>query len=305
MQSPESLKKGDKIGIVAPARKISLQEIRPTINKLKKWGLEVVLGNNMFNECNQYSGTDEERLTDFRQMLDDDSIRAILCARGGYGTVRIIDKIDFRAFKERPKWIVGFSDITVLHSHIHSNFCIETVHSIMPVILPDCELTEQSYETMRKVLFGERQNYEIEASPLSRKGIARGVLTGGNLSILYSLTGTKSDINTNDKILFIEDLDEYLYHIDRMMMNFKRSGKLENLAGLIVGGMGEMNDNDIPFGKTAQEIIAETVAEYNYPVVFDFPAGHIKNNMALILGREILLRVDKKVYVEFSETNNQ
>ncbi len=300
MQSPERLIKGDKIGIVAPARKISLQEIQPTSNLLKNWGLEVVLGNNMFNECNQYSGSDEERLVDFRQMLDDDSIRAVLCARGGYGTVKIIDKIDFRTFKERPKWIVGFSDITVLHSHIHSNFCIETLHSIMPVILPDCELTRQSYETMRKALFGEKQSYEIETSPLSREGIARGILTGGNLSILYSLLGTKSDINTNDKILFIEDLDEYLYHIDRMMMSLKRSGKLENLAGLIVGRMSEMNDNDVPFGKTAKEIIAETVAEYNYPVVFDFPAGHTKSNMALILGREILLRVDKTVYVEFS-----
>ena len=299
MKTPCYIKRGDKIGIVSTALRISKEEIYPAVKIFKEWGLEVVLGKHLFEEYNQFAGTDEQRTTDLQQMLDENSVKAIICARGGYGTVRIIDKLNFSNFIKKPKWIAGYSDVTVLHSHIHSNFGIETLHSTMPLNISENKFTEESLESFRKALFGEKINYSLKTSSLSRKGKAEGILVGGNLSILYSLIRTKSDINTNGKILFIEDLDEYLYHIDRMMMNFKRAGKLKNLAGLIVGGMSEMNDNKIPFGKTANKIIAETVAEYNYPVCFDFPAGHKNDNRVLILGREIKFNVDENVEVKF------
>ena len=299
MKTPSYIKKGNKIGIVSTARRISKEEIYPAVKIFKEWGLEVVLGKHLFEGYNQFAGTDEQRTADLQQMLDENSIKAIICARGGYGTVRIIDKLNFSKFIKKPKWIAGYSDVTVLHSHIHSNFGIETLHSTMPLNISDNKFTAESLESFRKALFGEKITYSLKSSSLSRKGKAEGILVGGNLSILYSLIGTKSDINTNGKILFIEDLDEYLYHIDRMMMNLKRAGKLNNLAGLIVGGMSEMNDNKIPFGKTANKIIAETIEEYSYPVCFDFPAGHKNDNRVLILGREIKFDVNENVNVKF------
>lgn len=295
--TPSYLKKGDKIGIVAPARKISREELQPAIDIFSSWGLEVVLGKNIFNQENQFSGSDEERTEDLQTMLDDVSIKAIIGARGGYGTVRIIDKLDFSRFVKNPKWIIGYSDITVLHSHIHTNFGIETLHATMPINFPK---NAEAVETLRKSLFGEPLNYQIENHSLNKKGNAEGILTGGNLSLLYALSATKSDIETKGKILFIEDLDEYLYHIDRMMMNLKRSGKLENLAGLIVGGMSDMKDNAVPFGKNAEEIILDAVKEYNFPVCFNFPAGHIDRNLALIFGRKISLSVSDKTTLSFN-----
>ncbi len=291
MKTPEYLKKGDKIAIVAPARKISLKEIEPAVSKFKEWGLEVVFANHLFSQYNQFAGIDELRTLDFQQMLDDDSIKAIVCARGGYGTVRIVDNLNFMNFIKRPKWIVGYSDVTVLHSHINKNFGVETIHGIMPINFPDDGYDNESLEILRKLLFGENISYKVKTSKLSRKGKAVGMLVGGNLSVLYSLIGSNSDVDTEGKILFIEDLDEYLYHIDRMMMNLKRAGKLDKLKGMIVGGMNDMNDNDIPFGKTANEIVAEAIKQFDYPVCFDFPAGHIKDNRALILGRTIKLNV--------------
>lgn len=287
MRQPSFLKKGDKIGIIACARKISLTEIQPAIDILNAWGLEVVLSKNLFKTDNQFSGSDDERAEDLQMMLDDDSIKAVISARGGYGTMRIIDKIDFTHFKKHPKWIIGYSDITVLHSHLN-NFGIETIHATMPI---NFMKNREATETLRKALFGEKLKYIIESHPLNRRGNTEAKLIGGNLSLLYALTGSISDIDTKGKILFIEDLDEYLYHIDRMMMNLKRSGKLEHLAGLIVGGMVDMKDNAIPFGKTAEEIILDAVKEYNYPVCFNFPAGHIDRNLALFLGRKIKLKV--------------
>ena len=239
---------------------------------------------------------------DLQSMLDNENIKAILCARGGYGTVRIIDKIDFSGLVRKPKWIIGYSDATVLHSHIQTNYSIETIHAIMPFNFEQwTKLNGQSSETLRKVLFGEKLTYNLTVSTLSRQGKTKGTLTGGNLSILYSLCGSKSDIETAGKILFIEDLDEYLYHIDRMMMNMRRTGKLKLLAGLIVGGMSEMKDNTVPYGKTAEEIILEYVEEYDYPVCFGFPAGHIKDNLALILGRKVELNInDKYSFLNFN-----
>jgi muramoyltetrapeptide carboxypeptidase len=278
---PTYLKKDDKIGIIATARKISETELAPALKIIEENGLIPVLGKNLFHSYHQFSGTDVERCADLQAMLDDNSIKAIIIARGGYGTVRIIDKIDFSNFKKNPKWIVGYSDITVLHAHINKLLGISTLHATMPInFLQDAYATE----TLFKALFGEKLHYEFAAHKLNRKGKVEGELVGGNLSILYALSGSISDINTNDKILFIEDLDEYLYHIDRMMMNLKRSGKLSNLKALIVGGMSDMKDNTVPFGKTVEEIIAEHVEEYSYPVCFGFPAGHIKNNYALKMG---------------------
>lgn len=284
---PEFLKKGDKIGIVACARKISKEELQPAIDIFQNWGLEVVLGKNIFNADNQFSGTDEERAADLQNMLNDTSIKAVISARGGYGTVRIIDKLDFSTFKKHPKWIIGYSDITVLHSHIH-NMGIQTLHATMPI---NFKVNEEATETLRKALFGEEIHYSFESHALNKNGKAEGILVGGNLSLLYALCGSNSDIDTKRKILFIEDLDEYLYHIDRMMMNLKRSGKLSELAGLIVGGMSDMKDNAIPFGKTAEAIILDAVKEYKYPVCFHFPCGHIDRNLAIILGRKVELEV--------------
>ena len=293
------LKNGDKIALIATARKISMPEIEDSIKVFNNWGLEVVLGQNIFKENNQFAGNDKERVEDFQLMLDDDSVKAIICVRGGYGSVRIIDNINFSNFLKKPKWICGYSDITVFHSHINKNFGIETMHSVMPINFSNKKITKETFETFKAALFGEEISYRLETSDFSRRGFCEAEIVGGNLSILYSLIGTKSDISTEGKILFIEDLDEFLYHVDRMIMNLKRAGKLNNLAGLIVGGMSEMNDNEIPFGKTAKEIISEAVSEYNYPVCFDFPAGHKNDNRTLILGRKVKLEINKEVLLKF------
>jgi muramoyltetrapeptide carboxypeptidase len=299
MIQPSYLKKGDKIGIVSPARSITFEEVHPAIRFFQRYGLEVVLGSYVFSKHRQFAGTDDQRRKDLQQMLDDEKIRAIVCARGGYGTIRIIDKLDFTKFCEHPKWIVGFSDVTVLHTHIHQQFGIETLHAAMPVNIRD-EKQDDTLKTMMNALCGFQMAYAYGRTNLSREGTGQGLLVGGNLSILYSLMGSLSEPDTTGKILFIEDLDEYLYHIDRMMMNLKRAGKLEKLNGLIVGGMTKMNDNAIPFGLTANEIIAEAVKEYRYPVCFDFPAGHVEPNLALILGRKVTLKVGKEIELLFS-----
>jgi len=281
MTHPPTLKKGDKIGIVAPAGKVDKESIIPALNKLHQWGFEVELGKDVFNEYHQFSGTDKERITDLQKMLDDKFIKCILCARGGYGMIRIIDRIDFTAFCKQPKWIAGYSDITVLHAHINKNFGIETIHSTMANGFAN---TEDSVETLRKVLFNLPLTYQVSPYQLNKMGEAQGEVVGGNLSLLYALIGSASDIDTTGKLLFIEDLGEYLYHIDRMMQSLKRAEKLNKLAGLIVDGMTELKDNKTEFGKTAEQIIYEAVADQNYPVCFNFPAGHIEKNLALVFG---------------------
>ena len=296
MKIPPYLKHGDKIAIVAPARKITMEELSSAIEIFKQWGLKVVLGKNLFQHHHQFSGTDEQRTADLQAALDDTDIKAIISARGGYGTLRVIDKLDFSKFKKYPKWIIGYSDMTVLHSHIHSNFNIPTIHATMPI---NFDKNKDAVESLRKALFGETLAYIFPKNKLNRKGACKGVLTGGNLSLLYALNNSVSNIETKNKILFIEDLDEYLYHIDRMMLNLKRSGKLKNLAGLIVGGMTDMKDNTVPYGKTAEEIILDAVKEYNYPVYFGFPAGHIDKNSALVLGKKIEVKVGREIYLKF------
>ena len=301
MRHPPSLNKGDKIAIVAPARSITFEEVLPTMKLFQKWGLEVVLGTHIFSKENQFAGSDYQRRADLQQMLDDPSIRAIMCACGGYGTVRIIDQLDFTGFCRDPKWIAGFSDITVLHAHVHKHFGIETVHSVMPVNIKATDPENDSAGSLKKVLFGENLFYSKPVTFGLNPGLSEGMLAGGNLSILYSLMGTLSEPETDEMILLIEDVDEYLYHVDRMMMNLKRAGKLEKLKGMIVGSMERMRDNDTPYGKTAREIITDAVEEYGYPVCFDFPAGHGELNLAMILGRKIRFSLtEKNMEIEFN-----
>lgn len=289
--TPPYLKKGDTVAITCPAKKLP-HEITDAVRLLESWGLKVLLGETVYAECNQYAGDDALRTKDFQRFLDDNSVKAIFAARGGYGTIRIIDAIDFSGFRLNPKWIIGFSDITVLHSHLYSCFATQSIHGQMPLTIPDG--TKDSLETLRKALFNEVFDYHYQSTTENKPGEAAGVLIGGNLTLLMTMTGSVSDMDYSDKILFIEDVGEYLYSIDRMMWNLKRAGKLSKLKGLLVGGFTESKDNDIPFGKTADEIISEHVKEYEYPVCFDFPAGHIENNQALILGKRVNLRVDKQ-----------
>ena len=292
--TPQKLKAGDKIGIVATARKISLKEIQFAIDTINGWGLKVVLGSTIGKEDFQLAGTDEERLADFQNMLDNDSVKGIICARGGYGTVRFIDEVDFRKFSKNPKWICGYSDITVLHSHLLGVYNIASVHSTMPLSFK--ENTEDSLESLREILFGENVSYSFAANKLNRIGTEEGILCGGNLSLLQNLSGTDSDLETDEKILFIEDVDEYLYHFDRMIQWLKRSGKLNNLSGLVVGHLSKMKNlnEQNPFGKTAEEIVAEAVKEFDYPVCFGFPAGHENDNRALIIGGRYGLTVENE-----------
>ena len=289
MITPITLQNGDIIGIVSTARKISKEELQPGLQILKSWGLKAVFGKTIGAEENQFAGSDDLRAADFQQMLDDPKIKAIWCAKGGYGTVRILDKLDFSSFKKNPKWIIGYSDVTALHSHINT-LGVETLHA---QTLENLEKkTPETAESIRKVLFGENYSVEIErADSFASPEIVKGELVGGNLSVLYSLCGSASDMNTDGKILFIEDLDEMLYHVDRMMMNLNRNGYLKNLKALIIGGMTEMKDNKVYFGKTAEEIIIDLVKEYNYPIITNFPTGHISDNRALIMGRKVELKI--------------
>lgn len=298
MVSPPFLKRGDKVGLVATARKINRQELSEGLDLLQQWGYKAVIGQSIDAEKDQYAGTDSLRAQDLQRMLDDPEIKAIWCARGGYGTVRIIDQLDFYKFVKYPKWIVGYSDVTVLHSHLHK-IGFQTLHATMPVSVADNSAFAKA--TLAKALEGKKPDIELETlAAENRSGRAEGLLVGGNLSILYSLCGSSSSLDTEGKILFIEDLDEYLYHIDRMMVNLKRNGMLDHLAGLIVGGMTKMHDNRIPFGKTAKEIVIDAVGECSYPVVFDFPAGHLDDNRALIMGAKVHLEVsDKKVALRY------
>lgn len=294
---PPFLKAGDKIGIVAPARKFTPDELAFALRQFTSWGLVPVTGKNLFGADHQYSGTDAERAADLQTMLDDPEIKAIISARGGYGTMRIIDALDFTQFKKHPKWICGYSDITVLHSHINRQYGVETLHCTMPVSF---EKDAFSLESLRKALFGEHRIIDIPTgNPLNRAGFAQGELVGGNLSLLYAMQGSASDIDTKGKILFLEDLDEYLYHLDRMMLSLKRAGKLAHLNGLVIGGMTEMRDNTVPFGRTGEQIIFDAVHEYAYPLCFEMPAGHGTQNHALYLGRQAKLSVGDAVRLEF------
>ena len=283
MITPAYLQKGDTVAIVATARKNIDDNLKFATDLLTSWGLNVKVGSTIGLDLNQLAGTDEQRAKDFQDQMDNPNIKAIWCVRGGYGTVRMIDLLDFTKFKKSPKWVIGFSDVTVLHNHLNT-MGFKSIHGIMPV---SSKATEEAKESFRKSIFGEKLSYKIDTHNMNRFGKATGTLVGGNLSILYSLLGSKSAIDCQNKILFLEDLDEYLYHIDRMMMNLKRCGCLENLKGIVVGAMTKMKDNDIPWGKDALEIIQDITKNYKIPVIYNFPAGHIQDNRTLILGNNV------------------
>jgi len=297
---PPYLKTGDTIGIVCPAGNISLEEIQPAVNKMQEWGYKIRIGSSVGKKDFSQGGTDAERLADLQQMLDDKNIKAIMSARGGYGAVRIIDQIDFKKFLLNPKWIIGFSDITVLHSHINRHFNIASIHSKMCNSFPsDWNLAEQvqkdTIESIGQCLGGKKMEYSAPPNANNKNGNGSGQLVGGNLKTLETLAGSSSDIITKGKILFVEDTGEYLYSIDRMFWNLKRTGKLAELKGLIIGGFKiKKDDPGEEFGKTLEEIVLEKVKEYHYPVCFDFPVGHQKNNYALKCGVTHKLFLDEK-----------
>ncbi len=291
MKTPAYLKKGDTVAIVCTARSYSREEAGQAVALFESWGLQIEFGATIDVNVNQLGGTDEQRTDDLQRMMDDSNIKAIWIARGGYGTVRIIDQIDFSHFIKNPKWIIGFSDITVLHSHLH-NLGIATLHAIMPYSVPKAQ--DEAKETLRQALFNESYKIEIPSNSSNKIGTAEGLLVGGNLSIIYSLLGSRSSINTKNKILYLEDLDEYLYHIDRMFYNLKRNGYFDDLNGLIIGGMTDMHDNQIPFGYDVKQIVLDLCKEYNFPICFDFPAGHIPDNRALKLGTKVSLNINNE-----------
>lgn len=297
---PPYLQKGDCIGIVCPSGAMPVERVSECIRVLNEdWGFTTKVGKTVGDSFNYFSGTDEERLEDLQQMLDDDEVKAVLCARGGYGFGRIIDKIDFSKFKKQPKWVVGYSDITVLHSHLYSNYYISSIHSPMAGAFNDNGYKNEFVQSLKNVIEGKKIKYQTGVHEFNRKGEGIGELVGGNLALLAHLCGTDSDIKTKGRILFIEDVGEYLYNIDRMMYQLKRSGKLNKLAGLVVGGFTEMKDTGNPFGQTAYEIIRDIVKEYNYPVCYDFPVSHTDKNYAMKIGVGYKLKVSKtKVLLE-------
>lgn len=296
LTTPRPLRNGDTIAIIPTARAISMEELRNGIAVAERWGLRVKLGKGVGRKHYQQAGTARERSADLQAALDDPTVRAIWCARGGHGTVHLLDHIDLSVLTQDPKWIIGFSDITVLHNAVH-DLGIATLHGQMP--FNAAAKTAESLETLRKALFGE--DYRISSTvagpvgvPIQKRlGECEAMLVGGNLSLLYALRGTPFDIDPRGKILFIEDLDELLYHVDRMVMNFKLAGWFEDLAGLVIGGMTDMRNKDEkdPFGKTAEQIISDAVGEACYPVCFNFPAGHIPDNRALLFGKKAKLSV--------------
>ncbi len=305
MLTPPFLKKGDIIGITATARKISAEELEYAVKSIESRGYKVKFAPNLFAVEHQFAGSDEQRKNDLQSLIEDKDVKAILIARGGYGTMRIIDEIDFNALRENPKWLIGYSDVTVLHSALNLQN-IASLHATMPI---NFSKNEEATNTLFDVVAGQKisYNYNYNTSvnkDLFKQGNVTAPIVGGNLSLIYAMQGSKTDINTKGKILFLEDLDEYLYHIDRMILSLKRAGKFDDLAGLIVGGMSDMKDNLVPFGHSAEEIISHHLKDKNYPICFDFPCGHIDRNLALPLGLIAALEItEHQVVLSYKNGN--
>lgn len=299
MYRPEYLNPSDKIAILSTARKVDIAEIQQGINWLRELGLEPVMGKTIDLSENQYAGSDEERAADFQQALDSPEIKAIWFARGGYGSIRIFDLINWDLFILNPKWLVGYSDITIWHNLVNNFYGIQSMHAPMPYTVPSNSM--ECVHATGDMLFGRHKGIEFHTTSYNIEREISGEIIGGNLSILYSLLGTKTGFNTNGKILYLEDIDEYLYHIDRMFISLKAANKLSGLKGLLIGTFSDVKDNVIPFGKTYQEIILEHCAEYDYPIFFDVPCGHIANNMPLRLGAQVNISVkEKKVFLQYT-----
>lgn len=288
---PPYLKSGDTVGITCPAGYVSFERVSHAITVLEKWGFKVKVGKTIGTEHFYFSGNDEARLHDLQAMLDDNHVNAILMGRGGYGMSRIIDRLDFTKFKKHPKWICGFSDITVLHNHVHAQYGIATLHSPMcGAFTKESEESDHSRQ-FHQILTGNKSVHRFPASSYNRKGQAEGVLTGGNLAMLAHLTGSVSEVDTDGKILFMEDIGEHYYNVDRMLLNLKRAGKLDKLKALLVGSFTDMQDTERPFGQTIEEIVWDKVKEYSYPVAFNFPCGHQEVNYTLMPGGMYRLEV--------------
>ncbi|MBT8252638.1 MAG: LD-carboxypeptidase [Flavobacteriaceae bacterium] len=301
---PDYLKAGDTVAIVAPSGILNDKEAEIERAKalLEGWGLKVKIGNNIFNKAGHFAGSDSERKSDLQQAINDPNISAVWSARGGYGTVRVIDQIDYSALKTNPKWIIGYSDITALHNDLN-NQGIESIHAMMCSSLPE-DLTEidSTIHSFKKAIFGEPLSYVIPGSEYNRSGDATGALVGGNLTLLHTMLGSRSTINTNGKIVFFEEIGEYAYHIDRMLMSLKRAGFFNGCKGVIVGDISKVRENTTPWGKPIEQLVLDALVDYDFPIAFGFPAGHEKDNRALILGRRISLKVDTlKTKVVFSE----
>lgn len=291
---PPYLKKGDTIGIICPSGFMPIEKAQTCIKTLQAWGYNTSIGKTLESRSeNYFSGTDAERLSDLQRMLDDKSVRAILCARGGYGMGRIIDQVDFSTFKKKPKWIIGFSDITVLHTHLLRKYKVASLHAPMAAAFNEGEDNNIYINSLRMAITGEKARYECSTHVYNKKGKITAELVGGNLTMLAHLIGTSSELKTRGKILFLEDVGEYLYNIDRMLYQLKRSGKLDKIGGLIIGGFTDNKDTERAFGKTSYEIIHDIIKEYDYPVCFNFPVSHEKENYALKLGLMYKLEINK------------
>ncbi len=292
---PPYLKKGDTIGLTCPAGYMAKAKAQTCIHTLQGWGFNVMVGKTLGSASeNYFSGTDEDRRDELQAMLDNPAINAILFGRGGYGVGRLIDQLDFRIFKKKPKWLIGFSDITILHCHLNRKLKIASLHAPMAAAFNDGGFENEFIQSLHKAIKGKKAKYHYALHPLNIVGTVSGELIGGNLSLLAHLCGTPSGPSTKSKILFIEDTGEYIYNIDRMLYQLKRAGKLDKLAGLIVGGFTEMKDTERPFGKTVEEVIRDIVAEFHYPVCYGFPISHEKENLALKVGIHYKLKVGKQ-----------
>jgi muramoyltetrapeptide carboxypeptidase len=300
IKTPPYLQAGDTIGMVCPAGYMNFEKAQTCINTFESWGYKIKIGKTLGSDSqNYFSGNDEERLADLQKMLDDDEVSAVFCARGGYGIGRIIEQINFKKFKKSPKWIIGFSDVTILHSHIYSNCKIASMHAPMASAFNNDEYKNEFVQSLKNVLEGQKIKYDCAIHEFNKKGEAVGELVGGNLTLFTHLIGSSSDIKTKGKILFLEDVGEYLYNIDRMFYQLKRNGKLNKLAGLMIGGFSDMKDTDRPFGKNVYEIINDVVKEYDYPICFNFPVSHEKENYAFKIGVGYKLKIGKsKVTLE-------
>ncbi|WP_296342619.1 LD-carboxypeptidase [Winogradskyella sp.] len=296
MIQPKFLKAGDTVAIVAPSGILKNREgeVNQAVALLKSWGLNAIVGKHVFSKDDHFAGTDEQRCEDFQNALDDPKISAIWCARGGYGTVRILDKLDYTKFKKNPKWLIGYSDITALHNQFH-NQGFQSLHALMCVSLTkDLSEIQETVSTFKSALFGNPQSYTLDGSKYNRIGETKGELVGGNLTILHTMLGSKTSIDTSGKILFIEEIGEYKYHIDRMLQSLKRAGYFENLKGLVVGDMSKMRKNTTLWGTSIEQLVLDAFSEYDFPIAFNMPAGHEKDNRTLILGSEIKLKVTKE-----------